>query len=619
MRLSKPVTPYEGESLQSVVTRAAHLNGFPRPGQMLSNAGLADYRLSRLSIAQGDWSPLAAFLGCDPRELQRRTHAVQNPGTRSMLDWFGTPIPAFQLERDRRRIPLGRKVQFHRTVWGQLPLKFCPDTMVLLTSECPDCGACLRWFRTRGLDVCENCHADLAAKNETKVPAKFHQSMREVAALMSERPTQRRSALKLLPEPIRSMEPGVAVSLLIELGIANLVLEGRLEPSSADAWRRPQHLESLDIPDLDVAWWTMKKWPQGLDSYLSKLPVPVAARKAMFRYFGPFQRITQRPRTHEHHAESLNTALKERARVVWPHLPPMVDRQERQEEVILLRDACAKYGVGARVARRLVPKGECLVGRTDGPKGWTYFHAKQFSKSVGILRELCTPEEASLQLGLAPHLVPELVKNDLLQSVTDRDAVLMSGGNHAVTTSSVRGLLEDFNRRTVIGGEQMPDLLWLLRKTLHPQAWTDVLSAIRTQELPAFRIEEPLASLAALKVPPLKFEDWLKRQSYGEIDPNLTVSGAVAARFTGWRNVFIFDMVRRGHVEGSVAIGRSKISLASLQNWALMNSATSELSAEFNLPARSVVSRLTSAGIKPTVRGDRLILWPTSQSRAALT
>ncbi|WP_165421313.1 hypothetical protein [Bradyrhizobium sp. Leo170] len=135
---------------------------------MLQLAGFETHRARFLPVSETvDLESLAQFFGCKEAELRSRMQLpieVQGSLPNTFISHFGSPVRRFMREPALRRVsPASLRVSPHHRATSTLrPLRYCPESGELLTSDCPNpgCGKPLGWNYAQGVPFCEYCLDD---------------------------------------------------------------------------------------------------------------------------------------------------------------------------------------------------------------------------------------------------------------------------------------------------------------------------------------------------------------------------------------------------------------------------------------------------------------------------
>ena len=159
------VSPKVGESLNSIIARASCENAVERPRVLLNLVGLSTLRPDYIAFTKLEYSEaLAQLLSIDSTSFRTFFHPFfDRDSAASLVDWFGTPLPRRYINPQVRRYSPSslRKSGHHRAQWMIEPLRYCPESLELLSSDCPICGATLGWRKTLRVTVCEVMRAVL--------------------------------------------------------------------------------------------------------------------------------------------------------------------------------------------------------------------------------------------------------------------------------------------------------------------------------------------------------------------------------------------------------------------------------------------------------------------------
>ena len=162
----RPVVPIAGESLLSLVSRAAGNNGHDELGSVLFHVG-ASLNADRLSDHRDVVLPeFAALLNLPPDEIAARYHAnlaFAPSGRCTDVSFFGSAVPKRWVSWEKRVAPLTMQCSgYHSSLWEIQLFEVCPESGEPLMERCCSCGAELRW-RVTDLGTCDRCGQHLTA------------------------------------------------------------------------------------------------------------------------------------------------------------------------------------------------------------------------------------------------------------------------------------------------------------------------------------------------------------------------------------------------------------------------------------------------------------------------
>jgi len=158
------VEPFDGECLMSVLARTAEKNVFTRVREMVESAGLQVLRPEFIPFTQVQAAPgLSKLLGVESGVIAGLMHPASDPERPvDKVNWYGTHLPRKFISIDRRFSPKSfASSPYIRAVWQVRPITFCPESMELLITQCPHCGAEVGWRVLHGFHVCATCGRSL--------------------------------------------------------------------------------------------------------------------------------------------------------------------------------------------------------------------------------------------------------------------------------------------------------------------------------------------------------------------------------------------------------------------------------------------------------------------------
>jgi hypothetical protein len=216
------VKPHPGESLLSIIARAAEANVFERLTDLLSLAGMkmkvpAYIPFTRLE----DAGRLSSALDVPVEDVQFRMHRpISDLSVLNRVDWYGEQLPRRYIDATPRRFSPAalRRSDHHRAAWMLKPLGFCPETMEFLQSSCPHCKKPTEWKFTLSIGRCEHCNKSLRRFKPGKLPWHLRVEAASVAALVSTDPGKRTLAVHSYPEPFCHWKAGDIFVAAVEVG-----------------------------------------------------------------------------------------------------------------------------------------------------------------------------------------------------------------------------------------------------------------------------------------------------------------------------------------------------------------------------------------------------------------
>lgn len=479
--------PLPGESLLSLVARVARANVIESSHELLKLAGIDAGRTPYLPFAQVErFEAVAALLGVPPDSVRSRMHPRDAFVSSSVL-WYGTRLPRRLIEAEVRRFSatsLGQQ-PMHRASWMVRGLSFCPETMEVLQTHCPHCGSGSKqqgWVYTRGIDNCDHCGRSLCNTAATFVDSHLWDDARSVAALVHVDPTVRARALHRLPEPFNQWEPGDAFEAIVDLGLVTNMDVTPEERHALINQRSRGNYASHRCEDLVRGYHFVLGWPDSLAETLPRLwdrgTLSIHKLTGPFgKYFvsasgtvdTPFRNFMRESIIRVLDSHDVERGRRAGVKPAWIKPSPYITPTGAEK----------KYFLERPIVRLLSKKGKCA--RPAG-KGRNRLDEAELVASLGVKRNALRATECAWMLGVPPFSIEALVTLGLVVSVTDHDALLMSG-EPLYERESVQALLANITRAPLLSGRIGVGVTEVLRRTLNSNAWAAMVSAIMSGEV----------------------------------------------------------------------------------------------------------------------------------------
>lgn len=555
------MVPIPGETLLSLVARAAHANVFPRLADLFGHAGADGHpAFSPFTLADRA-QPLADLLGVPVEDVVSRLHPPhpdQRP--KGAVVWAGVRIRRRSIEARARRVaPLALKLSpYHRLEWTHRALSFCPETLQQLISACPACGVALGWVTTKGLDRCERCDASLTDAESPLVQTRSPDRLRAAARLISPDAAIRAAALKALPPEFHAWDAGDLFAALCELGFA---------------WRRPERVSHalgrgladgshrFKPEDLARGHTLLHTWPALSGELLERLATGSSAHRLHGRLTAGHLGLLARHSTPVATGRTLGGLLM-RAMDAEAESRRTRSEQSKLEDAALaerkvgsigLVEACRVYGVSRPVLSRLVPHGRSLVAVQARRQGGIRFNEERLSATVVAHQSSESVSLVARQLGLPRYGLPALVDAGVLAHCGDPDVDLLFGEG-SVTARSWAELQQALSRNPT--GRRMTfglrGLGACLRRRFDPAVWAAALKLVlddeRIHKLTAE--DDGRALLDRIYVQAEMLLDRLPVEDCSRLDPGLRLTAGEVGRVLGIAPPHLPELVGEGVLKG---------------------------------------------------------------------
>ena len=209
----KPIVPFAGESLRSLVARSCFENDIPNSFGLLKPLGLLVR--NRVRVSEGDdvrSDELAHAMKMPESEVASRRYEALGLG---YVDFFGVQVNRMRINNGTRRFaPAALATNpHHRALWELRDLPFCLESWDMLRDTCP-CSfegtpTVQRWTRTQSdVSECDSCGEQLSQLAKQLVPDEYRSDLSLLTELLSPTLNKHRKLSKFLPAAIASTDRG---------------------------------------------------------------------------------------------------------------------------------------------------------------------------------------------------------------------------------------------------------------------------------------------------------------------------------------------------------------------------------------------------------------------------
>jgi hypothetical protein len=503
------ITPQAGESLLSLVARAAHKNVFEQPSQVLKFAGIKSAAPWFLPFTVAEHAEdIALLLSLDVAEIRARMHpSVTQPGMVELIDWYGTPLPRRFIEASARRYSPATMASspYHQAISMLRPLQFCPLSMEYLRSSCMQCQRALGWSKTRGIDFCEYCNKHLGGPAERSVPHELHQGLRDATALVSTNAELRKEALSKFPAPFRQWEAGIVFAALIELGA---MAAQSADDASPAVWPTSgndfSRIEPIHVAEGQRI---LADWPNSLQTIVRKVATAAAERGAtdgQLAFLGPFKKYFLRKTFDDGTSERpLNSLLvSEITEIVQTLALPIRSYggaqrfQFRSDKVITASEAAHEFGVAFKILKRLDSGGDSVISRVKYDRGVKIYDPEKLRSSLELYRARISSYKTGSAVGLPDYTLPTLADAGMIAAITDKDALLMARVAMLFEKKSVEAFVASFDDLTGQHPHAAVSLYEAVgHRRIEREIWAKLFSALSAREIVCLGINDSARGL----------------------------------------------------------------------------------------------------------------------------
>jgi hypothetical protein len=603
------VTPHEGETLLSIIARSAEANVHPRLGSFLRLAGINTLRpayvpFTRIDDAEG----LARRIGISPVEVLRRTHSLMAAGAGGRINWYGTPLPRLLVDAEVYRFSPAalEHASFQRAQWMLRPLTFCPETMELLTSECPRCGHKQVWKYRSSMDICERCRAPLTRAKAPLIHADLRKDAKQAAGLVDPSEAKRSHVLASIPHPFAGWEGGDVFSAAIELGamLSNeRVAERVLKVKRGD-------FTEYSAENLVEGFRFIKDWPASLERQLPQwldLQRSCELRKCigpLSRYFGPAAPTKLRDLVREEVPKMLSRMA----------ITPSASRLQRVDWIstsgtISQKAASVEYKIDAATLRRLRTTGN-PANLAKCARGDSLFDKELLGKSVSVLRDSVTARNCAKVLGVPDYSIDAIVKRGLLVPVSDADANTLSSCAIYDSRSllALKSRLKSVPRHRSEVGIAVSDLL---HNRMHPEDWADTIEAVLSGHLKKAALNsDSSAKFQDITVEYRGGERFLSMLPERPAPLDIWLCRSAAASLLRLRAWLVSDAIKQELLPAKVKNGKGHaVSLSELSTFNTKFFFSIEAKRRLGIDSASFARRMIAAGFLPLAKIGNTHVW----------
>jgi hypothetical protein len=611
--LTSIVEPVAGESLVSLVTRAAMVNGLRRPGAMLHETGAGGRRPGSLAFGQAlDIERLSDLLGVNPEELMRRRNPIiDGVGSGYTLMWYGTPLSSWLVERNKRRIPVNlTKDRAHDdAMWALKPLTFCPRTGAELIDTCPRCDADLSWNNAVPLHVCGTCTRPLPRTRRAEAE---HVALPWSPLLVSQYAQEREEALMNIPMELQQHELGELFELVCDIGAVLTELEnGALIPTNS----RSRTVEAgLSRQCFLQAEEVVLNWPEGMSLILEKLPLPNRKRNVA-KLLGPLGRRAYLASRGDAFSAQIYEDIRHAARSFWPGLQADSSSFKFAPfDTITLADAVRAFGIPRKHLMGLEPDSEAYRLRIGGEKGTVRFDKPALTRIAEAWNSSLSVHQAAGKLYAPEPVVRAMMRSGDLPAERIKDILLMTGGVPRVKTRRLSDLVDWLEALPVAAVDARP-AEDIFQGNFSFQFWGALAAAAHDGQLGQVAKIEGKKGLAALALDPARAWAWCRNVDQAGFVVAGTASRNVCERYSGWGHGLVQNVASRGlvkTVDGSIC-------LASFNNFYARNMRGKDAAALLEVEYQAANRRLVDLGLRPSERGNsNNVFWSVIEVAEAL-
>ncbi|MCW3834801.1 TniQ family protein [Sphingomonas canadensis] len=599
--------PFPGECLSSLLVRACDANRFSKPMHLLNLIGLKAQASEAVPFTQGAAVPaIAKLLGTSTTEIERRMHsAEQDDLGRSVVHWFGSHVERRHIEATARRFaPKSLEEQGHvPALWTVRLLDYCPTTMELLLSECPQCSRPLGWRACRSLSKCEKCGASLLGAESQVLPPHLHEAARLGAALVSPVEAVRQSASSSLPDPFNTWAPADALLGLLTIGEAQISLES--SPGAGGAIGSAACIAA----GLEFA----NDWPDSLTRFVkvstSKSKTP-SARRGLGTLGRLFESAATKTPIQGLVRSAISVALAD-AIVPAKLFPGAIVDGACRTGMLSALEATKRLGICGKRLRRLEGRSETFLARHNVKGGAALYDEAAISRLADVLELSVRSNDCARQLGIPRFCIEAFISAGLIQVATNADAAIVTDST-LITKASISALRERLQERSAPfdGGETLREAM---QRNGNPYDWIAVFEKMLCGQMQLRFADCPGSSVAdGLIVQASDVARHRSRRLVGKEINGIDVPCQIAAEIVGTTPQFISAAVRAGFINGALGVQCSTLPLTGVLKFQSCFVLPGELRDRIGGQSLGIGVKLRDAGYEPAAIINRVRVWRRS-------
>jgi hypothetical protein len=514
------VSPLPGESLASVVARAAYENLFTNPANIFLHLNMPMVHLGSIATRYAKHcDDLAYLVGSRPDDLRTLFYKRVDrriSGFGAEIEVLGSHLALRCRESKVRRLSPASlcRSAHHRTAWELRFLHWCPESFEYLISDCTMCGKGFGWHKLAGVHICENCGADV----REQISEYLLDHHRETARLLSDLVLERKAAARIraaLHEDLRHLVD-------IDLLCLALMLACSFEWSPKMIHNALYDMDRTSAPSLEmwrIGFDRMRRWPESAYEIVWKqMETPREdAGYGMIEELGPVAL----------HLMPVNADLAKTLR-------KMVSDSYRRKGVIALRpignstqwrrpgwlpssEAKKKHTLTDwTIVQALGSPDVRKISHEGGKRSPTLIHEEDLLRWTEKLKAAFNVRTAMKRIGIPEHALWELIEIGYLKLLTSEERTLTPRKGF-IDAKSVQELGEDLFSRCspVSDNEGLVPLSEAVASSLSPlPPWVAAISAILKGTLRAWRHDAPSPGYVdGLHVRPDQFDTEVSRRS----------------------------------------------------------------------------------------------------------
>lgn len=613
------VEPNPEESLMSVLVRASEANVLGRLDRLKAIAGICNSRVEYIPFTGFPHANvLARLLGIPVESVLTRMHLALEEDAGEYVDWYGTQLPRRWIEsRAMRFSPKSlRAGDHHQAIWSVKALTYCPSSMDLLVSACGSCGRKASWATTKSTMRCAGCGGPFTDCPTKTVPVDLREDARHVADLVSPDAMVRARAVRQLPPPFDSWEPGDAFHAVVELGfIAN-------NPRSLHGCTRWKSMsrggfDDYSVHDIVAGYRFIRDWPGSLENHLTNLTKSRSGTQTLMgtmgKYFGQHAAATPLGDLFRQEVPSLLRKIDAPIR----RNQFARDKSSRPEGAASASDISEMFKIDKKVVARLSASSNCCLARSTLRSGVVLYLHAAVARAVELWRGALTFNQAARELGVPAYCIDAFVDAGLLIEVTDADVLLLSEGTRLISKASLNVLASRLDDLPLVpGGEtDVVPLLIAMIGILHPTSWVRAVEHILNGQLKLVGRRQRSGPMLSLLLVSDQDLEKLKAADDDMSMPEVTVSGMVAADMLGVSNTLVSGAVKLGLVQGRKTRRRIEVPLSEVRRYRREFIGAEEVVKKTGVRAQDFSAAMRSNGYEPLGQAYNTYFWRRADAK----
>lgn len=426
------VVPHPEESLNSLLTRFVGATGHKRLSVLQR---FFDSKSMSGSLSEAKLPELAELLGIAPEEIRRRqaTPKLSDAANVSFVEVGGESVRRAHIVRTRRAVsPAGlRKDGVHRHVWDVVPFGFCPESLEILITHCPNeiCGKALGWGGN-SVCHCNHCGYDLRNAKTKRLKAGNKNNLPPYAKLFYLDPKTRASARNALPDHLKALPSCDIIFLALCLGLItkDISIQERMKQRIKAAKPEIGFLEIDALGNGLCALGYFEEYSEDIAREIIQLRLPQVQDRRYLSVLGPLEDLTSSERSGSDIAQFMTYWIRRYFSRNHGELRmlPLSTLLRWSDAVVSRTDAIEEFHLTFDEARRLTSSPYVRVGATEDD-AYVVFERIRLNEVLAESRRFVSVQDIAFAEQVPAELIEYIMDRRSATRIDDRFVFMFRG------------------------------------------------------------------------------------------------------------------------------------------------------------------------------------------------